>query len=161
MKIIETTRYPYIVFLHNDPEIEQFFEQHREQLNCTLFFVNSIEELNVLYNSSYQILVTYKQEFNCTKVIANRMRNRWIHFNEIKDIQAFNRSVNYCFIHNCSISRIQTRPTFSIFISCYNSFEKIYRAYNSILSQTFQDYEVVVVDDSPDDNHFQFLRKTF
>jgi glycosyltransferase involved in cell wall biosynthesis len=161
MKIVETTRYPYIVFLHNDPEIEQFFEQHREQLNCTLFFIREIEELTLLYNSSYQILITYKTQFNCTKVIANRMRNRWIHFNEINDIQAFNRSVNYCFIHNCSISRIQTRPTFSVFITCYNSFEKIYRAYNSILSQTFQDYEVVVVDDSPDDNHFEFLRKTF
>lgn len=161
MRTIETTRYPYIVFLHNDPEIEQFFEQHREQLNCSLFFIKSIEELTLMYNSSYQLLVTYKAQFNCMKVISERMRNRWIHFNEIKDIQTFNRSVNYCFIHNCSISRIQSRPTFSIFITCYNSFEKIHRAYNSILSQTFKDYEVVVLDDSPDDTHFQFLRKTF
>ncbi len=154
-------KFPYIVFLHDDPEIEEFFEQHNKQLNCTIFFVKSIQQLTKLYNSSYQILVTYKKQFDCSKIISERMRNRWIHFNEIKDISVFNKSVNYCFIHNCSLSRIQTRPTFSIFITCYNSFNKINRLYHSVLAQTFKDYEVVVLDDSPDDSHFQFLRKKF
>ena len=160
-KSIETTRYPYIVFLHNDHEIEQFFEQHREQLNCSLYFIKSIEELTKLYNSSYQILVTYKSQFNCMKVISERMRNRWIHFNEIKDIPTFNRSVNYCFIHNCSISRIQSRPTFSIFVPCYNSYHKVLRVRDSVKAQAFLDYELILLDDSSDENHFSFLKEAF
>ena len=158
------SKYPYILFYHNDEFIESFFETNVSHLNCTLFFIKSAEELNKLYDFNYSLLVTYGPDesvFKCNQVIANRMRDRWIHFKEITDINKFNLAVNYCFINNCALPRIHVRPTFSIFTSCYNSYNKITRAYQSVKKQTFLDYEWVILDDSPDDFHFDFLRKMF
>jgi len=151
-------KYPFVLFYSDDSEIISFFDN--QELNCTLFFTNN--KLNELFNPNYQILVTYgPDEPNLNSVIANRMRSRWIHFKQIESIERFNNAVNYCFIHNCTLSRISVRPTFSIFTSTYNSYNKILRAYSSIKKQTFIDYEWVILDDSPDDSHFSFLKELF
>jgi glycosyltransferase involved in cell wall biosynthesis len=50
-------------------------------------------------------------------------------------------------------------PEFSLFTTCYNSYDKIIRAYNSIKTQTLLDWEWVILDDSPNDEHFPFLKK--
>ena len=92
-------------------------------------------------------------------VITERMRDRWINFKEIPEIDEFNRAINYCFIHNCTYDREHVRPIFSVFTPTYNSYHKIKRAYNSLKAQTFKDWEFVIIDDSPDDDHFVFLRK--
>jgi glycosyltransferase involved in cell wall biosynthesis len=87
------------------------------------------------------------------------MHNRWIHFKDISNISEFNRAVNYCFIHNCTLERQNVRPVFSVFTPTYNSYHKIKRAYNSLKNQTLKDWEFVIIDDSPDDEHFNFLRE--
>ena len=159
-------KYPYVIFYRPESfsEIDKFFIDNNEQLNCTLYFTSNKKDLNKLFNSNYQILVTYadKEEYcinDVTSVISERMRDRWIHFNEIKSISEFNNSVNYCFIHNCTFNREHIRPIFSVFTSSYNSYHKIERAYNSLKNQILKDWEFIIIDDSPDDNHFNFLRK--
>ena len=91
--------------------------------------------------------------------IVNRMRNRWIHKTSITDINEFNSNVNYCYINNVIEKRELTRPKFSIFTTCYKSYEKINRAYGGMKSQTLRDWEWILFDDSPEDEHFNFLRK--
>jgi glycosyltransferase involved in cell wall biosynthesis len=158
-------KYPYVIFYRyeNFSEIDKFFIENHEKLNCSLFFTSDKNDLNKLFDSNYQILVTYGNESdyidNVNSIIANRIRNRWIHFNQIESIDNFNRSVNYCFIHNCSVNRESVRPIFSVFTPAYNSYHKIERAYNSLKNQTLKDWEFIIIDDSPDDNHFNFLRK--
>ena len=49
------------------------------------------------------------------------------------------------------------RPKFSIFTPTYNTGERILRTYESIVNQTFTDWEWVIVDDSPDDNTWNIL----
>lgn len=161
-------KYPFVIFYRLDrfSDIDNLFINHNEQLNCTLYFTNNNNDLNKLYDSNFQILVTYgdKEEYyidNVNSIIAERMRNRWIHFNEIKSINEFNNAVNYCFIHNCTLNRENIRPIFSVFTPAYNSYHKIERAYKSLIRQTLKDWEFIVIDDSPDDEHFNFLRKLF
>ena len=159
-------KYPYIIFyrLEKYANIDNFFIENNEKLNCSLFFTSDKEDLNKLFDSNYQILITYgddESEYipNVNSIIADRMRNRWIHFKNISDIEEFNRAVNYCFIHNCTLERKLSRPVFSVFTPTYNSYHKIERAYNSLKAQTLKDWELVIIDDSPDDDHFNFLRK--
>lgn len=45
-----------------------------------------------------------------------------------------------------------TSPTFSVIIPCFNRAEVVGRAIKSVLDQTFQDFEVIVVDDGSRDN---------
>ena len=160
-------KYPYIIFYRFEKyadSIDKFFIENNEKLDCSLFFTSDKEDLNKLFDSNYQILITYgdnESEYiqNVNSIIANRMRNRWIHFKDISSISNFNRAVNYCFIHNCTLERQHVRPVFSVFTPTYNSYHKIERAYNSLKAQTLKDWEFVIIDDSPDDDHFNFLRK--
>jgi glycosyltransferase involved in cell wall biosynthesis len=159
-------KYPYIIFyrLEKHASIDNFFIENNEKLNCSLFFTSDKEDLNKLFDSNYQILITYgddESEYipNVNSIIAERMCNRWIHYKTIPDITEFNRAVNYCFIHNCTFERKLARPVFSVFTPTYNSYHKIERAYNSLKAQTLKDWEFVIIDDSPDDDHFNFLRK--
>jgi glycosyltransferase involved in cell wall biosynthesis len=156
-------KYPFVLFFRLDKysEIDAQMKDS-DLLNCSVNIINNSTELNKLFDSNYQILVTYgpnETEYHnlVCPFIANRMSNRWIHFKEIESIDSFNRAVNYCFIHNCTFSREQIRPIFSIFTTCYNSYEKILRAYKSLKNQTLSDWEWVVLDDSPDDKHFNYL----
>jgi glycosyltransferase involved in cell wall biosynthesis len=159
-------KYPYIIFyrLEKFSNIDNFFIENNEKLNCSIFFTSNNADLNKLFDFNYQLLITYgdnEKEYipSVMDIITERMRNRWIHYNEIPSIDEFNRSVNYCFIHNCTLKRENIRPIFSVFTSTYNSYHKIKRAYNSLIAQTLKDWEFVIIDDSPDDDHFNFLRK--
>lgn len=159
-------KYPYVIFYRFEylSQIDNFFIENNDKLNCSLFFTCDKNDLYKLHDSNYQILVTYGQNESeyidlVNSVIAERMRRRWIHLTKIDSIDEFNRGINYCFIHNCTLNRELVRPVFSIFTPSYNSYHKIERAYNSLRNQTFKDWEFIVIDDSPDDNHFNFLRK--
>ena len=158
-------KYPYIIFyrLAKFANIDNYFIENNEKLNCSIFFTSNNADLNKLFDSNYQLLITYgdnETEYipNVMSIITERMRNRWIHYNELPLIDEFNRAVNYCFIHNCTFQRENIRPIFSVFTSTYNSYHKIKRAYNSLIAQTLKDWEFVIMDDSPDDDHFNFLR---
>ncbi len=160
-------KYPYIIFYRFEKYaeiIDNFLIANNEKLDCSLFFTSDKEDLNKLFDSNYQLLITYgdnESEYipNVNSIIADRMHKRWIHFKEITNIDEFNRGVNYCFIHNCTLERQIVRPVFSVFTPTYNSYHKIIRAYNSLKNQTLKDWELIILDDSPDDDHFNFLRE--
>jgi glycosyltransferase involved in cell wall biosynthesis len=157
-------KYPFVIFFRHKKysHIDSIFK-NKDEVDCTLFITDNKEELYKLFDPTYQILVTFGPEECeyieiCNSLIAPRMRKRWIHYKEISCVKEFCRGVNYCFVDNCSLNREEIRPTFSIFTTTYNSYDKIIRAYNSLKSQKFNDWEWVIVDDSPDDNHFSFLK---
>ena len=160
-------KYPLILFFRWDKynEVDSKLEQYKEadKLDCTIKIINSKEQLLELYSTDTHILVTYgdsdqEYAYDVNEVIPKRLRGRWIHKKEIDNINEFNYNVNYCYISNVIDNRVSTRPVFSIFTSCYNSYDKLFRAYNSIKKQTMKDWEWVIMDDSPDDKHFEFLR---
>lgn len=160
-------KYPNIIFFRYEKYsyIDLFFED--KNLLCSLQFTSEKKALNNLFDPNYHILITFGEsdaEY-CTDVyseIPTRMNHKWIHFKDITNIDDFNRGVNFCYINNINYINSQkeiTRVTFSIFTTCYNSYDKIYLAYNSIKNQTFKDWEWVILDDSPNDEHFEFLKK--
>jgi glycosyltransferase involved in cell wall biosynthesis len=159
-------KYPFIVFYRSEKyfKIDSFFIENNEKLNCTVFITDNKNDLNKLFDSNYQILITYgdnEVEYvaNVMSIIPERMQDRWIHLKEINSVDEFNNSVNFCFIYNCTFPREHVRPIFSVFTPAFNSYNKIIRAYESLKTQTLKDWEFIVIDDSPDDEHFNFLRK--
>ena len=163
---MSTSRYPQVLFFRHDKysKIDDFIEINKESLMCSIHITNDIRELNKLYNHNYHLLVTYGDTYNeydyISAEIPSRFSSRWFHKNNISNIEEFNHNVNYCYITNVIDNREKTRPIFSIFTTCFKSYDYINTAYDSIKKQTLKDWEWVIMDDTPEDEHFTFLRDT-
>jgi Rps23 Pro-64 3,4-dihydroxylase Tpa1-like proline 4-hydroxylase/glycosyltransferase involved in cell wall biosynthesis len=162
------SKYPFVYFLRDQQfaDIDTFFEENKEKLACTIEIISPSEiyKLQNMFDTDHHIVITYGPDEtlyinSVMSQIVDRMRNRWIHKKEITNVEEFNCNVNYCYIDNVIMKRELTRPKFSIFTSCYKSYEKINRAYDGMKSQTLRDWEWILLDDSPEDEHFDFLRK--
>jgi glycosyltransferase involved in cell wall biosynthesis len=158
-------KYPNILFFRHESYsgIDTFLSVNEEKLNCTVNPTSNPDDVLKLFDSNYHILVTYgnseKEYYSAMdKYMIQRFRLKWIHFDKI-DIDTFNRGVNFCYIHNALMPHEKTRPIFSAFTTCYNSYQKFLRPYTSLKAQTMGDWEWVVLDDSPDEKHFDFLKK--
>lgn len=161
-------KYPFVYVLRDidyASEVDWFFEENKEKLDCSIeiISINEINKLNNMFDSNHHILVTYGNEKlyinKVMSIIVDRMRNRWINIKTFTTIEEFNSNVNCCFINNVIENRELTRPKFSVFTTCYKSYDKINRAYGGMISQKFRDWEWILLDDSPEDEHFNFLRK--
>lgn len=156
---------PNILFFRYDKysEIDDFFTRHKDELSCKVNIISKSHNLNHLFCVDYHILVTYGENeteyyASVNSVITPKMRMRWIHLNKLDDVNSFNNSVIFCYMNSITIIHCEElRPGFSIFTTCYNSYHKICRAYNSIINQRFNNWEWVILDDSPEDAHFTFL----
>ena len=163
-------KYPNIIFFrfkkYSDIDSKLL---NNSQYECNFNITENIDDLNKLFNPNYHLLITYghdEKEYYPVILpnLINRLSNRWIHksYEGIENIEEFNRTINYCYIHNVISSREIQRPSFSIFTTCYNTWEKFDRVYNSILAQKFKNWEWVILDDTPlnsEKNHFDFLRE--
>ena len=162
------SKYPFVYLLRDKEysQIDDFFSKNIDNLKCTveILSLDEIDKLNNMFDSNHHILITYGDDEIfyipfVSNYIANRMTDRWIHKKSITNIDEFNENVNYCYINFIISMRELSRPKFSIFTTCYKSYEKIHRAYKSIKSQTLIDFEWVILDDSPGYEHFDFLIK--
>lgn len=172
-------KYPYIIFFRYDEHsyIDNLFEINKDKLLCSVYIINNKEDLNKMFNCSYQVLVTFnpvdKDIFSeVNSVIGDSMRMQWIHISDITiDIDKFNYMVNYCYMSTVTMPQEKVRPIFSIFTTCYKSYDKIKRAYDSIKLQTLKHWEWVILDDTPTPepesepepkpDHFTFLTNMF
>jgi len=161
-------KFPFIIFFRHDQysQVDKFFETNASNLDFSIYITNNYKKVEKLHNANFHLLVTYGQtdtEYNdeLLQVISESMFVKRMHFTKLPDIATFNKYINVKFITNCSLPREFLRPTFSLFTPSFNSFHKIMRVYESLKEQTLKDWEWVIMDDSPDDKHFQFLRKHF
>lgn len=169
-------KYPFVIFyrLNKYLYIDSFFLKNSSLLDFTIYITNSVNHIRKIYDANFHLLITYGESFSneykdeILKYISKEMlMQRHIHINleEMINIYSsiieFNKMINIFYIKMCSLPRELTRPIFSLFTSSYNSGEKIFRVFNSLLKQTLVDWEWIILDDSPDDNNFDFLRKHF
>lgn len=161
-------KYPNILFfrLKQYNYIDSFIETNINLFECTLNITHDVNELNKLYDNTYYLLVTFGEDEKIyypiiEPHICKRINSKWIHYTHLNlgNISQFNQGVNFCYIDNVLKPREETRPQFSIITTAYLSYHKIQRAYKSLLAQTFTDWEWIIMDDSPDDTHFHFLRE--
>ena len=82
---------------------------------------------------------------------GNKLVNMWIHktYSEINTCNISSIIINVFF--NSSIVNVKNN-TISYFVTAYNSGNLIFKPYNSLLKQTYRDWELVIFDDSDDDN---------
>jgi glycosyltransferase involved in cell wall biosynthesis len=156
-------KYPFVIFYRDDRNstYDKFFFDNNSKLNCTVQITNKINKINKIYSANYHLLITLDEENNDHLCIDKMYSKKWIKMDKqgFLDVSLFNSIVNKQYILNCALDRTYLRPIFSLFTSSFNSYDKIIRAYKSIQNQTLMNWEWIIIDDSPDDEHFQFLRQ--
>jgi O-antigen biosynthesis protein len=100
------------------------------------------------------------QEFSTLLTLPYQEKKRWLHYNTPEEIQPF-------MIYNCWLKGTEPLPVnraipqnqftsdtplVSVFTASYRSKDKISRPYQSLLNQTYTNWEWVIVDDSGDED---------
>ncbi|MGG4215997.1 glycosyltransferase [Paenibacillus sp. FSL L8-0638] len=97
-------------------------------------------------------------EFSALKALPGHEKKRWLHFQSPDEIQPMH--LFFCWLkatdplpENRTIPPTHfssNTPLISVFTASYRSKEKIQRPYQSLLKQTYKNWEWVIVDDSGD-----------
>jgi glycosyltransferase involved in cell wall biosynthesis len=160
-------RYPNTIFLRYKKYsyIDNYIIEFQNEYYFSIGITHDKKYLNNMFSSNYHLLITFgdnKEEYrnDIFSILPDRFEKYWLHFNDFSNIEELNKKINDAYIGNV-LTREFYRPVFSIFTTCYNSYHKIIRAYNSLQNQIYLDWEWVIIDDSPDDEHFYFLREHF
>lgn len=139
------------VFLFTDstdniPEIDSHY-------NFIIFKPNEIKNFAEL---SQQIRkhhpVCFVTVANCEPILYNlpyQYRKKWINFDTNQNISS--SSIENCYIISSCNDSSTTNPLFSIITTTFHSGEKIKRPYESLMSQTYNNWEWVLWDDSKPD----------
>lgn len=158
-------KYPIVLFFRYKKylDIDKFIFKNKTKFNFTIEPTCSLFDLNKIYNPNYNFIITFglnKDEYKdiINDFIPKRFYNNYLHYSNIEDINNINDVINIKYIDFCIENRINTRPLFSIFTTCYNSYEIINRPFSTILNQSLIDWEWVIIDDSPDEKHFEYLK---
>ena len=115
-------------------ENKKYIENFNTKYIQNIFPGQSLMDLNKMFNCSYQVLVTYNPKSTIERdifrevnsIIADSMRMQWLHMSDITiDIDKFNSMVNYCYMSIVTMPQETVRPIFSIFTTCYKSYDKI------------------------------------
>lgn len=124
-------------------------------------------DLNPKYPRVYVSLGAEWKIYRTLNSLPFHERKRWLHFDSPEELQPFH--LFYCWLKQTDpLPENRTIPTarfssntplVSIFTASYKSKEKIQRPYRSLLNQTYQNWEWVIVDDSGDgdETYNQFL----
>ena len=111
----------------------------------------SIDQFNVLEAS--KTIISLLNKPNKRKELGEAGYNI-VKKNYLSDIQCFN-------IFSAVIKKFKISPTISIIVPVYNSIEFLEERLNSIFSQTFRDYELILLDDNSLDGSKEKLKEIY
>jgi O-antigen biosynthesis protein len=86
------------------------------------------------------------------------VRRRWVHFDTPPGVEELAQRALVVFVDVATNNRFPGEPLVSVFTPSYRTVELIRRPYESLLAQTYTNWEWVVYDDSPDGETFEILR---
>lgn len=89
-------------------------------------------------------------DFRMLSYAPFNIRKMWLHFGDTKNIAEVGRQVFHCFLSNALKKRFDF-PLVTIITPTYKTGDKLQRPYSSLLAQTYNNWEWVIIDDSNDD----------
>lgn len=131
-----------------------------DKMDCRCYLTDD-ELYKVLAKDRPHSIVTFgsPEDFPNLMVAPFHVRKRWVHFPNTNDLKERGSHVFMNFINNALKAR-DDYPLVTVFTPAYKTGNKIRRPFNSLRSQTYGDWEWVIVDDSDDDGEtFEMLTK--
>lgn len=104
------------------------------------------------------VIVSFGPVDQLTRLAGQNLeiRRRWIHHDDFGvDPVSVAGEILGVFVDVATRKRFAERPLVSVFTPTYRTGELLIRAYRSLIAQTYDNWEWVVYDDSPDDETFR------
>jgi glycosyltransferase involved in cell wall biosynthesis len=142
---------PKVLYIGNDkPELKSIQSETYEDTSLEVKYLkNDIDVNEVIANFKPDSIITigesdsdYKNLFTNTYDV----RKRWLHFDKTDEHTG-------TYAYNCAMTQILKQDNsklISYFTPTYNTGVRLYETYQSLLNQTYQNWEWVIVDDSSD-----------
>ena len=103
-------KYPITLLFRYDKYayIDEFFDKNKDSLQFSISITNDINELNKLFDSNNHLLLTFgpsNNEYtaNIDLIIPDRIKKRWIHLNDIPNVNVINQILNLCYMNNVNL----------------------------------------------------------
>lgn len=132
-------------------------------IDCSIIYLNDDKDIIQHLNEYHpDIIISIADTWNNLKYLMDlpySIRHKWIHYESPPDIELLSQNIYHCFLNDILNPPINVEPLISIFTTTFNSGEKIKRPYNSLIDQTYHNWEWIIVDDSLDNGEtFQQLK---
>lgn len=111
---------------------------------------SSDEILNAIYNNKIDVILTFGKDYKRYKVLCDmpfEIKKKWIHCEDDYNLP----NVVYNIVMKNILSN-DTSKLISVFTPIYNTGSILYRTYESLKNQTYDNWEWVVLDDGDDEN---------
>jgi glycosyltransferase involved in cell wall biosynthesis len=144
-----------VYFLYSKPEIGDWVD--KLELDGTFgkrkiadFSSDKKEEMMKMWNDEPPgVMVTIHDSFEpfaCLNSLPYEYRRRWLYFRTTEEFQPH-------FLTNCYLGYIfnhsnESNPLLSVFTTSYKSGHRILRPYKSLMDQTYQNWEWIIIDDT-------------
>jgi glycosyltransferase involved in cell wall biosynthesis len=147
--------YPRILIFGIEEEIKlqskQMVDFEARDMDCK-FYKTDDNLINIINNFNPDAIITVGEDYGKFPNLGMQsldIRKRWLHVSEL------NESVGEM-AYNCANSYIldksdKNTPLVSLFTPIYNTGKKLWRAYESVRNQTYNNWEWVLVNDSTDE----------
>ena len=122
------------------------------ELACYCFPSDACLE-RVLINHRPHVIVSIGEVANFPLLNAApfEVRRRWLHYSSADDIHKIGSDAFHCYLSVCLDSRPE-EPLVSIFTPTFRTGSKFVRTHNSVVAQSYRNWEWIIYDDSDDDN---------
>lgn len=146
------TKVPKVLYIGNDtPELESIQFETYEDTSLEVKHLKNDNDVNeIIANFKPDSIVTIgNSDSDYKKLFTNtyEIRKRWIHLDKLDEYTG-------TYAYNCAMTQILNRDNsklISYFTPTYNTGVRLYETYKSLVNQTYNNWEWVIVDDSNDD----------
>lgn len=148
---------PFVCFFGG--EFSDIQKNKIAETSTPYFYQNDTQLAKIIKEIRPHVFVTVGDKFENFKrlmALPLRERQRWIHYDNVSIVMNSLGRIYHCFVDH-SIRYHNDSELVSIFTTSYNSGKYIERPYESLIKQTYQHWEWVIVDDSNGDENFRNL----
>ena len=142
---------PIVLFISDNPN-----EIKPDDYSFTM--IHLVDDINILDDlNKYQpnVIVSISNNWDDCPHLSTldyAIRKKWIHYHQLPETAILEKNIYHCFFSDIFS---QSNQLISVFTTTYHSGDKISRPYNSLLQQTYTNWEWVIVDDSKDMETYQ------
>jgi glycosyltransferase involved in cell wall biosynthesis len=155
---------PILVFHGQNPSNDLFNQFQHRFLKFLHVFTSSKTQLleinKLLAKYSPKTIVTIAESSNTINLLSSlsfEIRKKWINYTKYDEFKI--SSIEYCIFASFNHNFADANPLISIITPTFESKHRIFRPYNSLKLQTYNNWEWIIIDDSNSDDTWTELKR--